>query len=176
MSVSKTELIWQAETWEKIQPGGGKSEVGRFSTQPLLKLQWDIGHVALPKASTRCQPSLETCLMLLLWRGAEWEGNESEVCQQSRTFHMQGISRSFAFLKTKEFSGWNIIVKNILKIVSIHRLTSFYGLSRNGTPKGVPFTLWIVHTYTIHVSIVSRLTNPPFTCLLPFNVNEMKWI
>ena len=46
MSVSLTELIRQAKTREKIQPGSGKSEVGRF---------------ALSNASTRSQQSLETC-------------------------------------------------------------------------------------------------------------------
>jgi hypothetical protein len=66
MSVSITELMWQAKTWEEIQTGSGKSEVGRFSTQPLLNTQWYIGYVALPKASTRCKLFLETCLRILL--------------------------------------------------------------------------------------------------------------
>jgi hypothetical protein len=26
-----------------------------FPSHSLLKIQWDIGHIALPKASTRCQ-------------------------------------------------------------------------------------------------------------------------
>ena len=67
----------------KNPPGSGKSEVGRFSTRWLLKIQWDIGHIALPNASTRCQQSLEPCLVLLLWGGGEWEGNESQVCQNA---------------------------------------------------------------------------------------------
>ena len=83
MSVSRTELIWQAETWEKIQPGSGKSEVCSFLTLGLSNTQWLWGHIAQPNASIRCQPSLEPCLMLLLWSGGEWEGNESEVCQRA---------------------------------------------------------------------------------------------
>ena len=56
MYVSITELMWLAKTCVEIQTGSGESEVDRFSTQPLLNTQWDIGYVA----STRCQPSLET--------------------------------------------------------------------------------------------------------------------
>ena len=53
MSVSITEL---------------KQEVGNlrfvvFFNSPL-NTQWDIGYVALPKASTRCQPYLERCFRL----------------------------------------------------------------------------------------------------------------
>jgi hypothetical protein len=65
MPVSITELIWRKPE-KKIQPGTGKSDVGCFSTHSLLMIQWDIGHVALPMASTRCQQSLELGLMLLL--------------------------------------------------------------------------------------------------------------
>ena len=45
-------------------------KVGRFSTQPLLNTQWDIGYVALPKASTRCQPPLETLMRRQVGGGA----------------------------------------------------------------------------------------------------------
>ena len=47
-------------SFSHFQTGSEKSEVGRFSTQALLNSQWDMNEVALPRASTRCQPSLET--------------------------------------------------------------------------------------------------------------------
>jgi hypothetical protein len=115
-TVSKTDVCEYNRTHiagKNIQTGSGKSEVCSFWTQPLSNSQWDMGYFALPKASTRCQPSLEHCFRLLLWRGARWQLFDSGVCQQprsqSRAFHTRGISRSIAFLQAMEFSGWNII-------------------------------------------------------------------
>ena len=47
------------ENLRKIQPGSGKSEVCSFSTHCLSNIQRLWGHIALLKASTRCQQSLE---------------------------------------------------------------------------------------------------------------------
>ena len=54
------------ENLGKIQPGSGKSEVCSFSTLGISNTQCLWGNFALPTASTRCQQSLEPCLMLLL--------------------------------------------------------------------------------------------------------------
>ena len=48
----------------KIQPGSGTSEVGSFSKLGLPNTHMD--EVALSRASTRCQSSLETGLRILL--------------------------------------------------------------------------------------------------------------
>ena len=135
MSVSITELIWQAKTWEEIQTGSGKSEVGRVSTQPLLNTQWDIGYVALTKASTRCQPSLETWMRLLLWCGAGWELFESVVWQRAKSwscvFHMIATCVPMLLYRHRNSPAETLLKiydNNILKIDSILSLTSFFDL------------------------------------------------
>ena len=50
----------EGENLRQIQPGSGASEVCSFSKLGLPNTQWDMENVALPMASTRCQPSLET--------------------------------------------------------------------------------------------------------------------
>ena len=131
-SVSITELIWQADTWEEIQTGSEKSEVGRFSTQTLLNSQWGMEEVALHRASTRCQMSLETWMRLLLWCEAEWERNESGYWQRaiswSRAFHMIATCvpwRLYTQRNSPVETLLKIYDKNILKIDAILSLKCF---------------------------------------------------
>ena len=139
MFVSITELIWQAKTWQKFQTGSGKSEVGRFSTHSLLNIQWDFGQLALTKASTRCQKSLEAFLMLLLWIGGEWEGNESEVYQELTSWQC-AVTWKFTCVPLLFYRQRNspvgtllkIYVKNILEIpyIAWHVSTTCNGTFR----------------------------------------------
>ena len=140
VSVSITELIWQAKTREEIQTWSGKSEVGRFSTQPLLNTQWDISYVALPKTSTRCQPSLETWMRLLLWCGAGWELFESVVWQRARSwshaFHMIATCIPWLF-----YRQWNSPAGTLLKIYDKNILQNDSILSLKWS-KTCNITLW----------------------------------
>ena len=95
------------ENLRKIQPGSRTSEAWPPNTQ------WDMDKVALPTASTRCQPSFRNLnedstikegLMRPLCVSGLAECLGLMTCTPDRV-----TSRSSAFLKTKEFSGWNII-------------------------------------------------------------------
>ena len=126
MSVSITKLIFQAKTWEEIQTGSGKSEVGRFSTQPLLNTQWDMDKVALPMA--RCHSSSETWMRILLCCEAGWELFESVVWQRARSwscaFHTIVTCVPWLLYRHRNSPVGILLkfyVKNILKIDSIHR-------------------------------------------------------
>jgi hypothetical protein len=117
MSVSITELFWQAKIWDKIHPGSGKSEVCSFSILGLSNTQCIWGYIALPKASTRCQQSLEPCLMLLLWSGGEWEGNESEVCQRGTSWprSFMCISEEKGIIRLEHY--WRFMFKTSQRLI-----------------------------------------------------------
>ena len=68
MSMSITGFF-SGENLRKIQPGSGKSEICSFSSLGLSKTQCLWGQIALPKASTRCQQSLEPCFRLTVKEG-----------------------------------------------------------------------------------------------------------
>ena len=51
-----------------------------------------------------------------------------------------------------------------------------YPIQRHLNILSCPFTLWMAHTYTIHVSFVSRLKSPSLTCLLPFHLHWLMWL
>jgi hypothetical protein len=55
MSVSITELIWQAN----FQRGSGNSRAGRISSYRLSTSKRDMDLIPLPTPSTRCQQSVE---------------------------------------------------------------------------------------------------------------------
>ena len=101
--------------WVEIKTGSEKSEVGMHSTQFPLKSPWDIDEIALPRASTRCQPSIETWMRLLLCCGTEWQQNDSGVWQSaiswSRAFHLIATWVPW-LLKTQR----NTLVGTLLKI------------------------------------------------------------
>jgi hypothetical protein len=99
-----------------------------------LNTQWGMDEVALPRASTRWQPSLETWMRLLLRCGARWELFESVVWQRARSwshaFHMIATCLPWLFYRHKNSPVGTLlkIYDNILKIDSILSLTSFFDL------------------------------------------------
>jgi hypothetical protein len=81
MSVSITELIFACKilSWNQNR----KSEIWAcmYSPESPMKFPWDMNDVALPRGSTRCQPSIEIITRLLCCCGSEWEQNISDVHQ-----------------------------------------------------------------------------------------------
>jgi hypothetical protein len=138
MSVSITELIWQAKSWGEIKTGSEKSELGMYSPQFTMTPPWDINDVALPRGSTRCQPSIEIWMRLLQCCGTEWELNLSGDWQSAIFWSPAFLMVSTCvplLIKTQRNTPvgtlLKLYVKNILMIDSVLSLKHFFDLYYN---------------------------------------------
>ena len=131
MSVSITELIWQAKSWVEIKTGSlsRKSELCMYSSEYPMKSPWDMNDVALPRGSTRCQPSIE-----IIWCcGSEWEQNQSGVWQSAifwSCLFLMVFTCVPLLTKTRKNTPvgtlFELYVKNILMIDSVLSLKCFF--------------------------------------------------
>ena len=112
MFVSITELILAGKILSWNQNRKSEIWVCMYSPESPMKSPWDMNVVALPRGSTRCQPSIEI-MRLLCCCGSEWEQNILDVHQAailwSRLFLHGSHLRSMAHEDKKEYSGWNFI-------------------------------------------------------------------
>ena len=138
MSVSITELIWQAKSWGEIITGSEKSELCIYSPESPMKSPSDINDVALPMGSTRCQPSIEIIMRLLWHCGSECWQNQSGVWQSANIWSclfLMVVTCVPWLMKTRRNSPvgtlLKVYVKNILMIDSAHSLKCFFDLQYN---------------------------------------------
>ena len=135
MSVSITELLLagKMQSWNQNR----KSEVWAcmYSPQFPMKSPGDINDIALPRGSTRCQPSIEIWMRPLLCCGSEWEQNQSCVWQSaifwSRLFLMEPTCVRLPMQTRRSTPVGTLLklyVKNILMIDSVLSLKCFFDL------------------------------------------------